>query len=434
MLEALEAAVEGLELRLDGDELVAAQRCVDRLVAKLALAYGDFDAHQLWDLDGATSMTAWLGDRSAMAAGDAARTVATGSRLRRLPVTATAAVDATLSGGQLKAVLPNVSERTEERFAGHEAELVASLAALSVRQCAQAMRWWAMRAEADADEAEPRPEPASKLSLSRTLGGRWRLDAELGPLDGEVLDTTLRLAQGFDADGRHCPQPSTAPGRGPGGDLSGLPAAPGPAGREPASPPRQRDRAPGSPAGPPRRGVPRRHRDRRASLGALSCDSVLHRVLVAVRSTVLDYGTSTRTISANLFAALVVRDRHCRFPGCDRPASWCEAHHVVHVADGGPACPSNLVLVCSRHHHRLHQPGWSATLGDDAELVVSDPEGRHRTSHPQGHSPRPATGGVGGVRPCASHPAEAALHRAHRVRRHRPLRDRPRGGRVEAAV
>ena len=126
-----------------------------------------------------------------------------------------------------------------------------------------------------------------------------------------------------------------------------------------------------------------------ASLGALSCDSVLHRVLVAGRSTVLDYGTSTRTVSANLFAALVVRDRNCRFPGCDRPASWCDAHHVVHVADGEATCPSNLVLVCSRHHHRLHQPGWSATLGDDAELVVSDPEGRHRTSHPPGHSPRP---------------------------------------------
>ncbi len=62
---------------------------------------------------------------------------------------------------------------------------------------------------------------------------------------------------------------------------------------------------------------------------------------------------------------------------------------MVHVVDGGATCPSNLVLVCSRHHHRLHQPGWSATLGEEAELVVSDPNGRHRTSHPPGHSPRP---------------------------------------------
>ncbi len=125
------------------------------------------------------------------------------------------------------------------------------------------------------------------------------------------------------------------------------------------------------------------------SLGALACDSVLHRVLMAGRSVVLDYGTGTRTISANLFNAMVVRDRHCRFPGCDRQASWCEAHHVVHVADGGPTCPSDMVLVCSRHHHRLHQPRWSATLGADAELVVSDHYGRRRSSRPPGHCPRP---------------------------------------------
>ena len=235
-----------------------------------------------------------------------------------------------------------------------------------------------------------RAEPASTLSLSRTLGGRWRLDAELGPLDGEVLDTALRLAQGFDAD-----EADTARSR-----AQRRAEALGEICRGYLQ---RRDQPAGSRHRPhvnvivhlddllARRGgeCPDATVIDGASLGALSCDSVLHRVLVAGRSTVLDYGTSTRTISANLFAALVVRDRHCRFPGCDRPASWCDAHHVVHVADGGATCPSNLVLVCSRHHHRLHQPGWSATLGDDAELMVSDPEGRHRTSHPPGHSPRP---------------------------------------------
>jgi hypothetical protein len=57
---------------------------------------------------------------------------------------------------------------------------------------------------------------------------------------------------------------------------------------------------------------------------------------------VLDYGSATRAVPANLFNALVVRDRHCRFPGCDRPATWTDAHHVVHVQDGGPTCPTNL--------------------------------------------------------------------------------------------
>jgi chromate transporter len=69
-------------------------------------------------------------------------------------------------------------------------------------------------------------------------------------------------------------------------------------------------------------------------LASLVCDSVLHRVMMA-GSVVLDYGTATRVVSANLFNTLVVRDRHCRFPGCDRPPMWTDAH-VVHVEDGGP--------------------------------------------------------------------------------------------------
>jgi hypothetical protein len=42
------------------------------------------------------------------------------------------------------------------------------------------------------------------------------------------------------------------------------------------------------------------------SLASLVCDSVWHRVVMA-GSVILDYGTATRTISANLFNALVVR-------------------------------------------------------------------------------------------------------------------------------
>ncbi|MDP9070470.1 MAG: HNH endonuclease [Actinomycetota bacterium] len=116
------------------------------------------------------------------------------------------------------------------------------------------------------------------------------------------------------------------------------------------------------------------------SLQALLCDGAVHRMVTAGRSAVLDYGTTTHTIPAPLWNALVVRDEHCRFPGCDRPASWCEGHHVVPVVQNGPTCLANLVLACSRHHHRLHQPGWHAKLKPDATLEVTDPQGRQRTT------------------------------------------------------
>ncbi|MGH9289641.1 MAG: DUF222 domain-containing protein [Acidimicrobiales bacterium] len=47
----------------------------------------------------------------------------------------------------------------------------------------------------------------------------------------------------------------------------------------------------------------------------LFCDAGVHRVFVAGRSSILDYGTTTRTVPANLYNALVIRDRHCRLPG-----------------------------------------------------------------------------------------------------------------------
>ncbi len=125
------------------------------------------------------------------------------------------------------------------------------------------------------------------------------------------------------------------------------------------------------------------------SLQALLCDSALHRLLIAGRSAVLDYGTATRTIPATLWNALVLRDEHCRFPGCDRQASWCEGHHVVTRAEGGPTCLSNLVLLCARHHHRLHQPGWQAKLRPDATFEVTDVNGRYWATAPPRAGPAP---------------------------------------------
>jgi hypothetical protein len=81
---------------------------------------------------------------------------------------------------------------------------------------------------------------------------------------------------------------------------------------------------------------------------------------------ILDYGTSTRTVPANLFNALVIRDRHCRFPGCDRPPEWTETHHLRWVTHGGRTALDNLTLQCTRHHHLLHSPGWHAKLLPDA--------------------------------------------------------------------
>ena len=107
----------------------------------------------------------------------------------------------------------------------------------------------------------------------------------------------------------------------------------------------------------------------------------MHRVSDSA-GTIIEYGRATRSIPAPLFNALVVRDRHCRFPNCDRPPTWCEGHHVHWWTNGGPTNLNNLVLLCSRHHHRLHSRHWRAELKPDGALVVTGPGGFSETTYP----------------------------------------------------
>src|SRR3546814_1389739 len=101
-----------------------------------------------------------------------------------------------------------------------------------------------------------------------------------------------------------------------------------------------------------------------ATLHALACDANLHRVITDGKSSILDYGRSTRTIPAAVYTSLVLRDQHCRYPGCDRKPEWCDGHHIWHWERGGPTKLSNLVLLCSRHHHLIHRRGWHITMDD----------------------------------------------------------------------
>jgi hypothetical protein len=91
----------------------------------------------------------------------------------------------------------------------------------------------------------------------------------------------------------------------------------------------------------------------------LACDASVTRVLLSPESQPLDVGRRTRLIPPAIRTALVVRDRGCTYPGCDRGPQWTDAHHVRHWADGGGTSLDNLVLLC-RHHHRAVHEGHAA--------------------------------------------------------------------------
>ena len=85
----------------------------------------------------------------------------------------------------------------------------------------------------------------------------------------------------------------------------------------------------------------------------------------------LDVGRDRRLYTKRQHVALAVRDGGCMFPGCDRPPSWTEAHHIKHwVRDHGPTNIDDGILLC-RHHHRLvHHGGWEITrVGGEFDLI-----------------------------------------------------------------
>jgi hypothetical protein len=120
-----------------------------------------------------------------------------------------------------------------------------------------------------------------------------------------------------------------------------------------------------------------------ATVRKFACDAGIHRVITGPGSSILDFGHETRLVSENLFLALVARDQHCRWPGCTIRANWCDAHHIVEWADGGPTTDENCALLCHRHHQLSHQPGWKIT-GTGSELRVHHPDGSTDVSKPPG--------------------------------------------------
>lgn len=119
-----------------------------------------------------------------------------------------------------------------------------------------------------------------------------------------------------------------------------------------------------------------------AAARRLACDAGLTRVITAGASEILDIGRRTRTVPAAIRRALVHRDRGCAFPDCDRPPSWCDAHHLQHWIDGGATALPNLALLCSAHHRLVHEHGWTLHRHPTGQLTAHPPSPAAATTTP----------------------------------------------------
>ncbi len=133
----------------------------------------------------------------------------------------------------------------------------------------------------------------------------------------------------------------------------------------------------------------------------IACDA--GKVRITHRSgRILSVGRKTRTIPPPIRRALEFRDQGCRFPGCT--SKHCDAHHIVHWADGGETKLSNLVLLCRRHHRLLHEGGFSLRMSEDGAVQFF-----HRRGRSLEQSPAPPPVGLHAARELLEHLEDAGI-------------------------
>jgi hypothetical protein len=96
----------------------------------------------------------------------------------------------------------------------------------------------------------------------------------------------------------------------------------------------------------------------------------------------LDVG-KVKGIPDHLRRAVILRDRHCAWPGgCDKPPAGCHVHHVVFRSRGGKTRLSDLLLLCPYHHEVcVHRLGWTLILHPDGTTEARSPDGQILRSH-----------------------------------------------------
>jgi uncharacterized protein DUF222/HNH endonuclease len=100
------------------------------------------------------------------------------------------------------------------------------------------------------------------------------------------------------------------------------------------------------------------------ALRMLCCDAAVVPVVLGGKGQPLDVGRATRTIPDGLRRAVAARDKGCAHPGCGRPPSWSEVHHIREWELGGDTKLSNLVMLCRQHHRQIHFTGWVVRIRD----------------------------------------------------------------------
>ncbi|MEM7339564.1 MAG: HNH endonuclease [Actinomycetota bacterium] len=131
------------------------------------------------------------------------------------------------------------------------------------------------------------------------------------------------------------------------------------------------------------------HELTQAAVARLCCDAELRRVVLDEAGLPLDVGRNRRTATDAQWAALRAVHTTCAWPGCGQPIDRCQVHHIRPWSSGGPTDLANLVPLCSRHHHRVHEGRWRLRLDSNRAVHVRPPPvGKLPRQHRTNRRPR----------------------------------------------
>lgn len=92
------------------------------------------------------------------------------------------------------------------------------------------------------------------------------------------------------------------------------------------------------------------------------CDSGTIGVMFDDDGACLNVGKEQRLFTQRQRIGLALRDGGCRIGHCDKPPSWCEAHHIDYWArDDGKTDIADGILLCRFHHMLIHNNHWTIT-------------------------------------------------------------------------
>jgi hypothetical protein len=118
------------------------------------------------------------------------------------------------------------------------------------------------------------------------------------------------------------------------------------------------------------------------TIARLACDATIRKVLLDGTSVPIDVGRRYRTATDAQWAAIKAIYSTCGWDGCSAPISWCQLHHIHEWERGGATDLCNLLPLCHRHHHQVHEGGWRIVLRTDRSLKIYRPDGKHWSTTP----------------------------------------------------